>query len=277
LKLGSFEILYATGQHPSLGSDFLGFDAVSVNKSIYRELFAFGDFVRQERWLHYDLSGLFSPKFFSKTGISQSDYMSFIVDNPGYDVYLFHPYPRELSLANHFLELAELEHPGISRALSDVWCSIFRFPPSLVDAHVDKRICCHSNYFLGSQRFWIEYSVFVSRFIQFMESAEGWILREFTPYTLTKSCDRALPLGVFVFERALSIFLKSKTEEFRVINYAYSGRDWSPPEIFAGEEKFVNELLGMVEAVDQSKRSGAYTAALHTYYNYRRLRIMNNG
>jgi len=275
LNIGAYELLYEDGQLPILGGEFLNYDTSDINQSEFRELLAFERFCQSDMWSHHDLSGIFSPRFFDKTGISGEMLINFIDVNPNYDVYLFHPYPLELLVQNNFLDLAELEHPGIQKVLHVVWEKIFGEELPQIRLPHDRMVCCHCNYVIASPHFWSLYAKFVQSFMALLDSDVGNLLRETTPYTLTKTKDASLPMVVFVFERVLSHFIKRFIPVDRVINFAYAQSNWRPIELFPNENYFVRELLNVCK--QKSLKHGAsmevaqFMTATHAYFYYRKL------
>jgi len=275
--LGSYELIYEPNQKPNLSEGFLPFDSSDVNRPELREITGFRKFAETGIWKDHELSGLFSPKFLQKSGITADSFRDFISSNPGYDVYLFHPFPKELSIANHFLELAEYEHPGIESILSKVWISLFgtELPKILLPDEGD--ICCHCNYFVASQLFWEGYSEFISGFCHLLESDVGKELLGFTPYTLSKGDDIELPIAAFVFERCLSHYLKMRENKLTILNFSVVAEDWVPPELFDGEHEFLYSLLKGVQLQESFGKEHAKKArelAVVSYYAFRKLKFV---
>jgi hypothetical protein len=273
LTLGAYELLYKDGQQPVLGEPFLSLNTASFNQSDLRELLAFEHFCQQRIWEQHSLSGLFSPRFTQKTGITGTQLQEFVDNNPGYDAYLFHPYPRELQIQNTFLDLAELEHPGITSALDQVWQLVLGRRRPTVELPQQKHICCHCNYILGTPWFWQAYSQFVQGFVSLLRKPQGQFLLQITPYTLSKTNDSQLPMAVFVFERALSHWIAEQINPAQVLNYTEICNDWLAPEVFADEADFVFKLKSVVELPLQNQATINQKAlATHAYYYYRKLR-----
>ena len=272
MKLGAYELIYLVGQKPILGKPFRAYDYSDIHQSQYRELLAFESFCQNKIWSEYDLSGLFSPQFFDKTGINSHSFESFIFENPGYELYLYHPYPLELSIQNSFLDLAELEHPGITELLSWIWHKIYGENLPQINLPISRHICCHCNYILATPKFWAAYNIYVSSFMDLLRSDEDCMMTRLTPYNLSRTTDTSLPISVFAFERSLSHFIHQFIEPTKVINYAYSQNNWVPNELFQNEIQFVQELqmkyhMGETEELNIHKNNILATEA---YYRFRR-------
>jgi hypothetical protein len=264
-KLGAYELLYEEGQQPILGAPFLSLNTASFNQSNMRELLAFEYFCRHRLWGQHSVSGLFSPRFTQKTGITGAQLQQFVHSNPGYEAYLFHPYPRELQLQNTFLDLAELEHPGITAALDQVWQLLVGRQRPTVQLPQQQHLCCHCNYLLGTPQFWQAYSQFVLSFVSLLRKPQGAFLLQATPYTLSKTNDSQLPMAVFAFERALSHFITDHLLPTKVINYAYHVGAWQAPELFHDERRIVQAL-----SCSPSNRHSTPNTATQAYFFYRK-------
>lgn len=265
MNLGAYELLYEPGQKAVLGPPFLSIDTASFNRSDLRELMAFEYFCQHRLWLQHDVSGLLSPRFTQKTGISAVQVQAFINDNPGYSAYLFHPYPRELRVQSTFLDLAELEHPGIAQALDKIWLGVLGRQRPTVSLPNQQHLCCHCNYILAGPKFWGAYAEFVAGFMRMLRSPGGAFLLQPTPYTLSRTQDAELPMAVFAFERALSHFIADQCSPDDVINYAYAQPSWTAPELFTHEDSITQSLTAA--CVEKANLKQHATPA---YFHYRK-------
>lgn len=273
-KFGLFEIVYSGQNKLALGRPFKAYDIRKINRPQLRELVAYRHFAASEAFTEHEYSGLLSPKFLQKMGITKRQFLDFLKRHKKADIFLFHPFPLELSLANSYLDLAELEHPGITEGLKLVWSKVFRRKLPHVSAVTDRDLCCHCNYFVGSKRFWEHYSDFVLAFMQFLETKDGGPLLRETRYNLSASGDRHLPLCVFVFERALTMFLKDNSARYKVVNFANHNKHWKSRQLFAGERQLVNSLLHKVSMSPNKLRNKIKSHAVSAYYHYRRTAII---
>lgn len=274
MNLGVYELIYQAGQIPKLGDPFCTYNYSDSKLSQYRELFAFKNFCTHEVWGGHDLSGLFSPLFFQKTGIDGQIFKSFILNNPGYQLYLFHPYPLELSLQNSFLDLAELEHPGITELLSKIWYELYQDDLPLLNLPENQNICCHCNYMVGTKKFWSAYSTYTNSFMELLHKDADLMMSRLTPYSLSNSQDSSLPIAVFAYERSLSHFIKKFISPDKVINFAYHQSNWIPKELFPLESQLIK---GLLDACNLSSINGKFSVnenkliATNAYYFLRKL------
>lgn len=275
MSLGAYELIYEDGQQPILGVPFLSLNTASFNQSDLRELLAFEYFCKHRIWAQHSVSGLFSPRFTQKTGITGTQLQQFVLNNPGYDAYLFHPYPRELQLQNTFLDLAELEHPGLTSALDQVWLLLLGRQRPTVQLPQQQHMCCHCNYIMATPVFWQAYSQFALGFMRLLRSPQGQFLLQATPYTLSKTNDSFLPMAVFAFERALSHWIAEQVEPAQVLSYTDICNDWRASELFPGEADLVCKLNSAIEQPLQPQTAtlmNQKALATQAYYYYRKLR-----
>ncbi len=262
-----YEFIYEKNQKRKLGSDFVEFEYIDIANPKLREIVGFNKFCDLSAWKLSEYSGLFSPNFLTKLNLNANQVFDFINKNPGREIYLFHPYPYEIKIQNHFLSLAELEHPGITEALKSVWKYIFNEKLPNVQLLENENICCHCNYFVGSRTFWGGYSYFVKSFFNLLNSFEGKFLWNEVEYSLNPRNESTLPMAVFVFERALTHYIKSFMKIEQVINYStsFEGKNsWEPKALFPNENIIVDDLIHSIEP-GLTKDN-----ATKVYYQYRK-------
>ena len=264
-----FEIKYLPDQVSMLGDGFKLYDSSDVNIVALREISAFYKFSSGD-YSKYALSGLFSPRFSEKMCIDGHAVRLFIEHNPNKDIYLFHPFPRELSIASNFLSLAELEHPGINAAINDFWYYAYGISAPTITLPEDNMYCCHCNFFVGSNVFWSTYSKFIHTFYQYITNVNKDLIDSPSPYSLSRCLDKSLPMAVFLFERCLSIFLKQNFNTSSIVNYAFD-TDWIQPELFSGEIDYCNKLIELIGHFPNAQQVKAKESAVASYYYYRKL------
>ncbi|MEP2981262.1 MAG: hypothetical protein ABJO86_17370 [Lentilitoribacter sp.] len=268
-NLEIYQIAYDSNSENTFSDEVTIFDISSKNIPRYREINALKLFTASKPWLRHKYTGLFSPRFYEKTLINYNQINDFIAAEQDADIYLFHPYPLEFSIANGFLDLAELEHPGMINALEDVWKNIFNADLPYVSCSKDTSLICHCNYFIASEKFWTSYSEFLESYWGMLTMGNN-TLGDNTNYTLTKTKNNSLPLGVFAFERALSLFLKHNEEEFIIKNYS----DWDTehvfPELFEREGEFVEAIKNTLYLYSKDKQVKIRENAIKYYYEVRK-------
>lgn len=267
--LAVYQIAYDNSTCNAVFDEIETFNISSKNIPKFREINAIKLFTASKPWEKHKYTGIFSPRFSEKTQITYSQIAEFISEEQDADIFLFHPYPLEFSIANGFLDLAELEHPGITQALEDVWCKIFNDSLPYVSCRDDVSLICHCNYFIASESFWENYSNFVDQYWDYLIAGNN-TLQNKTDYTLSKSKDIDLPLGVFAFERALTLFLKYHEEKFTVGNFSDWNKRHKFPELFKGELELISGIKNVLDLYPIEQQIEARFHSVQFYYEMRK-------
>lgn len=156
--------------------------------------------------------GLFSNKFGRKTYLTGGDVKKFILDNDGYDVYLFNPYPYEDDIFYNIWSHGEYYHPGIFELAQNALQSIY---PNLnlhdLNRCREKAIFC--NFWVGSKTFWHEYINFLKPIANLMQLKKEY----FSSTTYERG---PTPYFPFIIERLLTFYLVMNAK-WKVKSYIY--------------------------------------------------------
>ncbi|MEP2981265.1 MAG: hypothetical protein ABJO86_17385 [Lentilitoribacter sp.] len=264
-----YQILYDKNLKYNNESGLVNFDISSISSQDYREIIAFEKFARVRQWEKHEFSGLLSPKFSKKTGISISKAYEFINSSNEYDVFLFHPYKRELALRNDFLDLSELEHPNITQNLSKIWKQILGEQLPNVSTKRDGHLFCHCNYFVASKRFWEHYGQFIGDLWSMVKTGTADFVKQHTPYEMSGNRHKTLPQLCFIFERTLTLFLKQYENKYRSINYFDYDKSHKFPEVFPGEEKTILNFTKLLSTFPDNKKDVIRNELILAFYKLR--------
>lgn len=252
-----YQVNYSKSCDTMKGVDFIINNVESDPK--YRELPAFLNFVKEKKYNLSSYSGILSPAFQNKTKISVKKMKNIIRKNPGYDVYIVHPYSREIELADHFMQLAELEHPGISKLMNSLWLEFYGENSPRINLPDHSEYCLHCNYFVANKEFWDEFSLLIKFFCGNISHLGG---ESRVPYNLSRTSDLELPISVFAFERLFTHFLFFKREKYRLFNIGIEC-NMEFPEVFQGESLLIDNLKKYIESDKNSW--------LEIYYAFRKI------
>ena len=247
-------------------------DVTEDNIPDLREYNAFRKYCLDALYLSSDYSGLVSSKFENKTGLSINEALGYA--DKTVDIILFHPYPLELTLQNNFMQLAELEHPGITRKLNKLWYKIFG--SDLPRVHLPENViyCCHCNYFLANKKFWDSYSLVISKMDELFSNGElDEFLYDASPYNLRTDAEEMVSFFPFMFERLLTHYLYDNRDNFVVKNISLE-TGFDPVHVFKNEGKFVYFLKFIFFFNKRGLRNFKMTVATRIYY-YVRKHIFN--
>jgi hypothetical protein len=179
---------------------FLPFDVTADPQPDRRESAHMLTFWRRGLHRQYQVTGLLSPKFTAKTGISGQIFNEFITDNPGYDVWFINPYPHYFYLSFNIWEHGETWYPGLRDRASKVFAAagvmtdLNKFPRST------KRTLLFSNIWAATADFWDRFMGFVSAMSAHAETIGS--VFDIVPYE-----DGHAVYFPFIFERLFTTFL----------------------------------------------------------------------
>lgn len=213
-----------------------------------------------------DYIGLFSVKFANKMRITVAEAKDFVASNPGYDVYLFNPYPYESYLFFNQWESGEFHHPGI-KPLAQILFDKFELGDVEKSPRMrtDESVFC--NYWIGTGAFFKEYVSIMERLAEVMLSRREEFLSN------TWHMNRIdTPYFTFILERMLGTILKQRQREFRALSYpvqpALFGSMIADDSPIRFEKKRLHflQVREKIEALDQKFKGKDYEPAYKTEF-----------
>jgi hypothetical protein len=104
-----------------------------------------------------DYWGFVSWKYKHKMGLTGQQTLDYIVENPGYDVYLFNPaIANEAVFANGW-EQGDFYHPGLSDIANDFLVKVGYEDPDVKNVLLDRTRMGFATYFVANRKFWDGY------------------------------------------------------------------------------------------------------------------------
>lgn len=199
-SIGIHTICYAPGMADAVDPDFLPFDVTADPQPERRETAHMLTFWRRGLHRECSVTGLLSPKFTAKTGISGRVFNDFIANNPGYDVWFINPYPHYYYLSYNIWEHGEIWYPGLCERASQVFAAA-RVPVDLrAFPRSKKSTLLFSNIWAGTSSFWDRFMAFVSHLSIHAETVAS--VFDEVPYENGRSV-----YFPFIFERLFTTFL----------------------------------------------------------------------
>ncbi len=200
-----FEPIYAAGQE--LIEPAFKALPIANERAPWREFAIMVDMYRAGLHRGSKLTGVLSPKFCVKTGLSGPDLIAFIEANPGHDVYLANSGAWAPYSNFNVWEHAEANHPGIvaaAQALLDAVGIDWDLSNQPRHGH---DVFLFSNFWVGTEAFWDSYVggilVPIASFIEQHPTHPASIgIFEDTNHTTVG------PYLPFVIERMISTYLK---------------------------------------------------------------------
>lgn len=205
MKIEIHQIYYQAEQRAHLDPRFKPYDNGGKSYPRNFEYAVFFELYKTANWRLIDLLGTVSWKFKAKTGLQGADFLKFIEEHPGYDVYFVNPFP-ELAIYKNVWEQGQIYHQEIVNLAKHILPQV-GLPETLLTQEVPPRLTAYCNYWVGNQKFWDAYIAYLTPLWQGLEANTLSLPPEFGA-----SADPNIkaPYAPFIFERMFSTFLATQ-------------------------------------------------------------------
>ncbi len=164
------QIFFRPEQAARLDTAFVPFDNSRSNKPLQYEYGVMCDIHDRQLQLQAELTGVVSYKFVEKTRVSPADFLRWIDQNPGYDVYFINPFPHESYFGYNIWDHGENCHPGIiSLAQEAIDATGAEINLSALPRST-KHNLLFCNFWVGTAAFWYKYMKFTRPLAEYMMS-----------------------------------------------------------------------------------------------------------
>ncbi len=186
--------------------------------------------------------GVVSTKWCEKTRITGNEFIEFILNNPGYDMYHIDPsVEASLIYPNLWVQGEECHGPGLIKFAN----KLFRLMNLNVDVNtlqMSPEDFSTTGYFIGNDKFWKEYYLFLDYALALCgqdEELNNFLYKTHAPHGLEN--DKVyLPFFCFVVERMLSMFIIFN-RHVKVKKYPVT-REWLNKKFFFKDKDYVEEM-----------------------------------
>ncbi len=168
MKLNIYQIYYKDEQVEKLDKDFMAFDNRINRRPEWCEYGIFLENYLKGVHKEADYTGFISWKFYEKTEISGATFKKFILENPGYDVYFFNPFPEMSYFFKNVWHQAEFYHPGILSFTQQMFNKI-GYQVDLNSFRNTSKTFAFCNYWVGNTFFWDRYMNFTRSIHEYIE------------------------------------------------------------------------------------------------------------
>jgi hypothetical protein len=205
------------------------------------------EFWRRENHRRHQVSGILSAKFSRKTRLRPPQFVEFIEQNPGYDVWFVNPWPHLRYFAFNIWEQGEEFHPGLLRRAGRLLeaanqpIAVEAFPRS----RVESLLFC--NFWAGTEAFW-------DRFMRDVQSL--WEAAQRVPDVYDPTDHYTdVTFFPFILERYFTTFLE-QNRDIRACAWRHS-----PDEVISrcGTSPEIDFLKHWMPIIDQWDLAGTYT------------------
>lgn len=167
-----------------------------------------------------DYWGFVSWKFKEKTNLTGEQALSFILSNPGQDVYLLNPcIINEACFANSW-EQGDFYHPNISGIGNTFLKKIGYGDVDVKSILLDRNATVFANYIVGSKKFWAKFMDFSRKLFTEAEKDPEFKQAVFGEGGSNYAHDKSLPNFTFLIERLIPTFLE--LERISAIGYKHT-------------------------------------------------------
>ncbi len=265
--IGIYQPLFNEAIREYLDPGFITLEWLHNPSPELREL-ALHHYILQSRiFERHDLTGIVSPKFFSKTGLTSHEVKDWIRQNPGHEIYCFDGRPFVPYTSYNSLEQAARSHPGFEDGMRRVCRAIGIDLPVELGRQTNQQLI-HCNFWCASPSFWERWSKDVVLPIFRLAQSDPHLASKVfckTPY------HSPIPvfLIVFIYERIMSFYIQLKGIDAAMFPWTEErilGLDWRPPmrDYLANNIRWIDEMdrRGRWTSDDRAKLADAYIELL---------------
>lgn len=207
--------------------------------------------LNRKKYEECDYIGVFSTKFALKARLSILDVISWIKENPGFDVYTFNPFPCLSYFHFNQWEHGEYCHPGIKELAQKVFdkynLGSVETAPRM--RSVDSLYC---NFWIGTRSFFKDYIELVEDIINFMMGSKDIFFSK----TIHRG-ELSSPFLTFILERLISHYILSKKSTVKKSAFMYPDDlmnimidDFSVAEGFERGRYLMQTIRPLIDSLD---------------------------
>jgi len=244
-SIGIYQPLFNRAVREYLDPGFIVLDWLHNPSSELREL-ALHHYILQSRvFERHSLTGLLSPKFFSKTGLTSREVKDWIRHNPGHEIYCFDGRPFVPYTHYNSIERGVITHPELEDLMRRVCRAIgFDFPVHL--GRQTNREAVYCNFWCANASFWQRWGREIVLPIFELVRNDALLARKVFCRMPYRSPTPVFPI-VFIYERIMSYYIQTKGIDAAMFPWTAErilGLNWSPPmrEYLAHNIPWIDEL-----------------------------------
>ncbi|THD65569.1 MAG: hypothetical protein E7813_14340 [Bradyrhizobium sp.] len=264
VSIGIYQPLFGRAVREYLDPGFMVLDWLGNPAPELRELALHHHILQSRLFERHDLTGLFSPKFFSKTGLTSCEVKDWVKQNPGHDVYCFDGRPFVPYTHYNSIERGVINHPEFEDLTRRVCRAIgFDLPSELGRQTNQQAILC--NFWCASPSFWERWSREIVLPIFELVQSDAVLARKVfckLPYR----SPTPVFLIVFIYERMMSYFIQIKGINAAMFPWTAErilGLNWASPmrEYLVHNIPWIDELdrCRRWTSDDRAKLADAYS------------------
>jgi hypothetical protein len=262
-SIGIYQPLFTKAVREYLDPGFTVLDWLHNPSPELRELALHHHIWQSRLFERRHLTGLLSPKFFSKTGLTSRDVKHWIKQNPGHDIYCFDGRPFVPYTHYNSIERGVINHPEFEDLTRRVCLAIgFGLPVQLGRQTNRQTIYC--NFWCASSSFWERWSTEIVLPIFELVQSDAFLARKVfckMPYR----SPTPVFLIVFIYERIMSYYIQVKGIDAAMFPWTAErilGLNWPPAmrDYLEHNIPWIDEVdrRGQWTSDDRARLAGAY-------------------
>lgn len=200
-----YQIYYNEETRRQLDPGFIPLDNTANERPDWFEFLPIRRLLQNHQFHDETWIGIFSPKFFQKTGMSSTEVEN-AVQQSAAELVSFSPWFAHIALFKNIYEQGEYFHPG--------FLIIFKkfllrsgLDPMLIEKPMTARQAIYSNYFVAPYRIWRKWLVHANLLYQMAEDASDDLGKELN-YATNYGDSNDYPNKIFVMERIISLTIQ---------------------------------------------------------------------
>lgn len=215
-----YQIYYLEEQKDKLDPAFIPYDNIENPRPELQEWYVWDKLYQQCVDENLDYWGIISWKFHDKTNLTGEQFVSYIEQNPGYDVYFVNPAIVNEAVFLNGWEQGDVHHPNLSNIGTEFFEKIGYTDISLKETVLDRNVMMFANYFVASREFWTKLMDISRKIFSEAEDDPEFKRRVFAAGLSNYNLNKALPNFPFIIERLASTLIE--LEGYRSLPFAYS-------------------------------------------------------
>jgi hypothetical protein len=245
-SIGVYQPFFKASVIERLDRGFIALDWQSNPAPALRELALHKHIAAQNIYSRHQLTGLLSPKFFSKTNLRSQQVYAWIADNPGHDIYLIDGAPYGPYTTYNSVERSKISHdPAFESWMRDLCGTIdLELPEELPRQTNANRCAC--NYWIASPTFWENWiKEVIAPIFEMMRSCKE--TDEIFAYTRYRGPTPAYNI-TFIYERLIDYYVARN--KLNAIHYPWNAQSVLSLNYHPSARVYLEEMIPLVDRID---------------------------
>jgi len=215
-----YQIYYKQEQIVHLDPAFVPYDNSNNLRPELNEWAVWNEFYDTAEAKELDMWGMLSWKFKQKTNLTGQQFIDFVNDNPGYDVYFVNPAIVNEAVFLNGWEQGDFYHLGLSEIANNFLAKIGYSDLAVKELVLDRNTTMFASYFVATRDFWDRYITFTRKIFIEAEKDIEFNNQIFGAGLSNYNLNKSLPQFPFLNERLISTFID--IEAINALSYQYT-------------------------------------------------------